>query len=287
MSDHRPVCVVTDSTADVPHDLSHKLGITVVPLTVSFGSQHYRDGVDLSGEQFYARLATTKAMPVTAAPSPGAFSVVYQQLTAGGNDVISIHVSSDLSAVYNAAMLAASDYSGEDGGPRVVVVDSRALSMCTGWLAIDAARAAQAGQSLAAISALVRDMVPRLRILGAFDTLEMLQRGGRIGMAGAFLGTMLSVKPLLHLKEGHVEPLERVRTSSKALARIVEIVRDFGPLESLCVLHGYNEEAAAKLHSMLAPYCPADKVLLAHIGAVLGTHIGPKAVGVACVLQRG
>lgn len=281
----RPLKVVTDSTADLPHALSRELGIEVVPLIVSFGNEHYRDGLDLSGEEFYRKLTHSKAMPATAAPAPGAFAEVYERCIADGYDVLSIHLSSDLSGVYNAAMVAAADFNYEV--QRVAVVDSRALSMSVGWLAIHAAHAAREHHDLAYAATLVEDMIPRLRILGAFDTLAMLQRGGRIGMASAFLGTMLSVKPLLHMKEGLIEPLERVRTSSKALTRMADIVRGFGPLQACAVMHGYNEEAAHKLVELISPHFPVEQILLTHVGAVLGTHVGPKAVGVACVLASG
>ncbi len=166
------------------------------------------------------------------------------------------------------------------------VIDSRSMSMCLGWMAIYAARAAQAGKSLGEIEVLVRGLIPRVRIMGAFDTLEMLQRGGRIGMAQAFLGNMLSVKPIIQLKDGQVEPMERVRTKNKALQRMADIVAGYGQLDDLAVVHGYDDEDAARLVELLTPIFPREKIVVSHIGAVLGTHIGPRAVGVYCVLAN-
>ncbi len=282
----RRVRVVTDSTADLPHEVAHALGISVVPLNVIFGDQQFADGVDLTGPEFYVRLSHMKNLPTTAQPAPGLFSNLYQLLTSDGSDVISLHISGELSGVVGSAHLAAADLGliNPADGPRVCVIDTRSMSMCIGWMAIFAARAARAGKSLAEIEALVRSMIPRVRIMGAFDTLEMLQRGGRIGMAQAFLGTMLAIKPIIQLKDGQVEPMERVRTKNRALQRIAEMVASFGPLDALSVVHGYDDEDAAKLVKMLAPIYPRDQIMIGHIGAVLGTHIGPRAVGVCCVI---
>lgn len=285
----RRVRIVTDSTADLPHELAHNLGISIVPLNVIFGDEQFADGVDLTGPEFYAKLGSIKGLPTTAQPAPGLFSNLYELLTSDGSDVLSIHLSSELSGVVNSAKLAADSVGllePPDGSPRVCVLDSRALSMCLGWMAVYAARAAHAGASLTEIEALVRDMIPRVHIFGAFDTLDMLQRGGRIGMAQAFLGNMLAVKPIIGLRDGRAEPMERVRTKSKALQRIADIVAAQGSLEALCVVHGYDEEDADKLVDMLAAIYPREQILISHIGAVLGTHIGPRAVGVCFVTVK-
>lgn len=285
----RRVRIVTDSTADLPHELAHNLGISIVPLNVIFGHEQFADGVDLTGPEFYAKLERIKGLPTTAQPAPGLFVNLYELLTSDGSNVLSIHLSSELSGVVNSAKLAADSLGllePANDGPHVCVVDSRALSMCLGWMAIYAARAARAGKSLDEIQTMVQDMIPRVHIFGAFDTLEMLQRGGRIGMAQAFLGNMLAMKPIIGLKDGRAEPMERVRTKGKALQRIADIVAAQGPLDALCVVHGYDEEDAAKLVDMLAPIYPREQILISHIGAVLGTHIGPRAVGVCFVAAK-
>jgi DegV family protein with EDD domain len=284
----RPVKIVTDSTADIPPEIAAELGIEVVPLRVEFGNTSYRDGVDLNGEALYHLLRESPTLPTTSQPSLGELQQVYHRLTAEGYDVVSVHVSSGLSGTYNVAVLAAEseDEDERPGTGHVAVVDSQALSMCVGWLAIFGARAALAGADQAQVVALLEEMRHRVRILGLLDTLEYVQRGGRLGVASAFLGTMLAIKPILHMKQGTAQPMEKVRTKPRALQRLVEITAGFGPLEALAVMHGDAPDEAAQLVDMLAPIYPRHEILVGHIGAGLGVHVGPRAVGVCCVLAK-
>ncbi len=276
------VKIVTDSTADIPAALARELGITVVPLLLQFGEQVYRDQIDLSGEAFYRLLQDTPGVPTTSQPPIGQIEQIYRDLTVDGSPVVSIHVSSGLSGTYSTCALAATSIDLVPGA--VQVIDSQALSMCLGWLAICAARAAQAGQSQAEIVALVRAMIPRVRILGVLDTLEWVQRGGRLGLASAFLGTMLAIKPILHMKAGKAVPMERVRTKAKAIGRMVDLTASFGPLDGLAVVHGDDPAEAARLVDLLAPIYPRAGIVVSHIGPVLGSHVGPRAVGICCVV---
>ncbi len=280
------VKIVTDSTADIPPDLAARMGIHVVPLRVEFGNKSYRDGVDLGGEELYRLMRESPTLPTTSQPSLGELQQVYRDLTADGSDVVSVHVSSGLSGTYNVAVLAAESDEARPNAGRVAVVDSQALSMCVGWMAIFGARQAQAGASQAEVVALLEEMRHRVRILGLLDTLEYVQRGGRLGVASAFLGTMLAIKPILHMKQGTAQPMERVRTKPRAMHRLVEITAGFGPLEALAVMHGDAPDEAAQLVDMLAPVYPRDQILIGHIGAGLGVHVGPRAVGVCCVLAK-
>lgn len=276
------VKIVTDSTADIPAGLARELGITVVPLLLQFGEQVYRDQIDLSGEAFYRLLQDTPGVPTTSQPPIGQIEQIYRDLTVDGSPVVSIHVSSGLSGTYSTCALAATSIDLVPGA--VQVIDSQALSMCLGWLAIFAARAAQAGQSQAEIVALVRGMIPRVRILGVLDTLEWVQRGGRLGLASAFLGTMLAIKPILHMKAGKAVPMERVRTKAKAIGRMVDLTASFGRLDGLAVVHGDDPTEAVRLVDLLAPIYPRAEIVVSHIGPVLGSHVGPRAVGVCCVI---
>jgi DegV family protein with EDD domain len=282
----RPVKIVTDSTADIPPEIAAALDIHVVPLRVEFGNRSYRDGLDLSGEELYRLLRESPTLPTTSQPSLGELQQIYHALTADGSDVVSVHVSSGLSGTYNVAALAAESEDERPGAGHVAVVDSQALSMCVGWLAIFAARAARAGANQAQIVALMDEMRHRVRILGLLDTLEYVQRGGRLGVASAFLGTMLAIKPILHMKQGTAQPMEKVRTKPRAMQRLVEITAGFGPLDALAVMHGDAPDEAAQLVDMLAPIYPRNEILVAHIGAGLGVHVGPRAVGVCCVLAK-
>jgi fatty acid kinase fatty acid binding subunit len=284
MTATQPVRIVTDSTSDVPPEVARELGITVIPLVLQIGSQTYRDKIDLSGEEFYRLLQETPGVPVTSQPPIGEIEAVYRELTADGSRVVSIHLSSGLSGTYSTCALAATSIDLEPGAVRAI--DSQAISMCLGWQVIFAARAAQAGCSQDDIVALVEAMVPRVRILGLLDTLEWVQRGGRLGLASAFLGTMLAIKPILHMKEGKPVPMEKVRTKSKAMQRMIELAAGLGPLDALAVVHGDAPDEAEKLISMLEPIYPREKILVSHIGAVLGSHVGPRAVGICCVVAR-
>lgn len=276
------VKIVTDSTADIPPDVARELGITVIPLLLQFGDKLYRDKIDLGGSEFYRLLETTPGVPTTSQPPIGQIEQLYKDLTADGSPVVSIHVSSGLSGTYSTCALASTSIDLPPGA--VTVLDSQAISMCLGWQVIFAARAALAGRTPTEIAALVHSMIPRVRILGLLDTLEWVQRGGRLGLASAFLGTMLAIKPILHMKEGKAVPMERVRTKGKAMGRMIELTESFGQLDALAVVHGDDLEEAQKLIDMLAPIYPRDQILVSHIGAVLGAHVGPRAVGICCVL---
>ena len=204
------VRVVTDSTADLPAKVIQEWGITVIPLQVNFGTEVYRDGVDLQPDEFYRKLVSSSVLPTTSVPPPGSFTEVYKKLSTNGDDVLSIHLSSKLSGTYNSARLAAKDL----GNKRVEIIDSLSLSMGMGILVVVAARAARTGASLEEVTALVHRAMKRCYLVGLLDTLEYLQKGGRIGRARAFLGHVLNLKPLLTIRDGEVYPMDRVRTQT-------------------------------------------------------------------------
>jgi fatty acid kinase fatty acid binding subunit len=282
--EQRPVRVVTDSAADIPDELAAELGITVVPLLVHMGGKTYRDRVDLSGEEFFRELAATRSVTTTSLPSLESFAEAYRMLTAEGNQVVSVHLSSKLSGTYNAALMAST----ADGVPAeaVEVIDSRALSMGQGWIAIRAAQAAHQGKSLDEVASLAEELVSRARVFGALDTLEYVMRSGRVSRLPGTVGTILSIKPILTTKpNGEALILERVRTRRKSMERLVELTAAEGELDALAVVHGADEEGARQLLEMLQPLDPPQPIIVDHIGAVLGTHVGPGAVGV-CMLKR-
>src|SRR4051794_225908 len=196
------VKIVTDSTSDVPQNMAQELGITVIPLTVQIGKEVFRDGVDLSGPDFYRKMVEYPGMPITSQPPLGEIAQLYRDLTADGSDVVSIHLSSGLSGTYSTCLMASESEGLRPGA--VTVIDSQAVTMALGWIAIFAARAAREGKSAAEVAELARSLVPRTRVLALLDTLEWLQRGGRIGKASAFIGTMLAIKPIVSLRDGRV-----------------------------------------------------------------------------------
>jgi DegV family protein with EDD domain len=276
--------VVTDSAADIPPDIAHELDITVIPLLVNMGGKTYRDGVDISGEEFYRRLEATRSVTTTSLPSLQAFVEPYRALTAQGYDVVSIHMSSKLSGTHNTALIAST----ADGVPAeaITVVDSRTLSMAEGWIAIRAAQAAREGKSQEEVAAVAEALVPRARLFGALDTLEYVMRSGRVGRLPGMVGTVLNVKPILTTRpDGEAAIVERVRTRRKALEELVRLTSELGPLDALAVMHGADEEGAVQLVEMLRHLNPPEPVIMHHIGAVLGTHIGPRALGVCCLTR--
>jgi len=275
------VKVVTDSTSDVPPAVAAELGITVVPAQIQYGNEVFRDGVDLTTEEFYRRLRTGGTLPKTSPASVGTFREIYQSLSQQAGSIISIHVAANLSATYDAAKMASADL-----GFPVLLIDSRTASMACGLLAIIAAKAARAGASLAEVEALVREAIPRTVTFGVFGTLEYLARGGRIGRAQAFVGNMLKIHPILAIKAGEVVPIERVRTRPKAVERMCELVEELGVLREMAVMGTTDQQEAENLARRLASNFPLERMYRASLGPSMGSQVGPDALGVALIAEK-
>ncbi len=272
------VRIVTDSACDLPQDLVDRHGITIVPLSIRFGDEELLDREQLSPEEFYRRLESADTLPETAAPAPGAFEAAFRAAArAGASGVVCINLSSALSATYQSAVTAARAL--EDEAMPIRVVDSRAITMGLGNLCLQAAEAAAAGASVDEVAALVEERIPRTRTYGALDTLEFLKKGGRIGGAQALMGSLLSIKPVLDLSSGEVEPESKQRTRAKALRHLVELVDAAGPVEHLAVMHG-NAPDLDQLLDLLGERYPRDEIVVGTIGATIGTHGGPRVIGV-------
>ncbi len=274
------VKIVTDSTSDLPVELAREFGITVVPLNVHFGTDTFRDGDGMTADQFYHRLLTSPAMPKTSAPSPGLFRECYARLSHETDEIVSIHISSKLSGTYESAMTGARDLGDHC---RVEVVDSQTVTMGLGLLAVAAAKAAKQGARLAEIVKLVRLSMDRVYMASTMDSLEYLQKGGRIGRAQAWLGSLLSIKPIISVAGGEVVPLERVRTYSKAVARVCELLDGRLPAPELAVMYSTDPVEAEKLVTHLHDSFPQQPVQLARFGPVLGTYMGPNCLAFAVV----
>jgi fatty acid kinase fatty acid binding subunit len=271
------VRVVTDSACDLPDDLVEELGIAVVPLTIRFGSEELVDRKELSSGEFWRRLTTSNVLPETSAPSAGAFEETFRRLAGdGATGIVCINLSSRLSATMQSAQVAATAVS--DVCP-VEVVDSLHVSMGLGNLCLSAARQARDGDSLATIVSDVTDRRNRTKMYGALDTLEFLKKGGRIGNARALLGSMLHIKPLLEVRDGVVEEAGKVRTRSKALQALVDRVKETAGVQNIAVLHAEAPDVDDLLE-LLDPIVPRDKVVVGIIGPVIGTHAGPRTIGV-------
>ncbi|HEY4401154.1 MAG TPA: DegV family protein [Acidimicrobiia bacterium] len=270
------VRVVTDSACDLPDDLIERDGIEVVPLTIRFGKEELVDRKELSTDEFWRRLADSDVLPETSAPSAGAFEAAFRRLIAdGATGIICINLSSKLSATMQSAQVAAQAVQADCP---VVVVDSLMVSMGLGSLCLTAARRAADGDSLESIVANVTDRRNRSKLYGTLDTLEFLKKGGRVGNARALLGSMLAIKPVLEVRDGEVEEAGKVRTRSKALRLLVDRVKQ-GPFENLAVLHG-NAPDLDELLDLLEPLAPQDEIVVGQIGPVIGTHAGPRVIGV-------
>jgi DegV family protein with EDD domain len=270
------VRVVTDSACDLPDDLIERNGIGVVPLTIRFGNEELIDRKELSTDEFWRRLADSDVLPETSAPSAGAFEGAFRrQVEDGATGIICINLSSKLSATMQSAQVAAQAVQADCP---VVVIDSLMVSMGLGSLCLTAAQRAADGDSLESIVANVTDRRNRSKLYGALDTLEFLKKGGRVGNARALLGTMLAIKPVLEVRDGVVEEAGKVRTRSKALRLLVDRVKQ-GPFENLSVLHG-NAPDVDELLDLLAPLAARDQIVVGQIGPVIGTHAGPRVIGV-------
>lgn len=276
------IAFVTDSTAGVPQNEVSKHNITVVPLQVVFGTEVFRDGIDLTQQEFFARLKAAKNLPTTSQPTLGDFEETYKGLLADPDvsSIISIHLSSGLSGTYSTAAQAAERLSA-GSGKKISVIDSLTVYMCEGFMVINAARAAAEGKGHDEIVAMVERMKPRTKLLVLVDTLEYLAKGGRIGGAQALLGGLLNVKPILHVDGGRVEPLERVRTRRKAMDRLVELGMEAtkGKPCQICVGHAQAEDDARELAKMVQARLNVTEVLIGEIGPVISTHTGPGAIG--------
>lgn len=270
------IAIVTDSTADLPEGAAERLGICTVPLVVSWDGQSFRDKVDLSTADFYARLRTSRGLPRTGAPSLAAFEEQFRGLLETHDGIVCITLAAGLSATFDVARQAAAAVSAS----RIRVVDSHTLTMCLGWLVEDAAEMAAAGAPIDAIVEMVEARRDSCRVYAVLDTLEFLQRGGRIGRAQALMGTLLQVKPIVEVRNADVIPLERQRTTSAAIRRVVELVARTPGVSRLAVVNGAGESAADELARQLAPRYPELRIERGEIGAVLGTHAGPGVYGV-------
>ncbi len=270
------VRIVTDSSCDLTAAECDELGIAVVPLSIRFGDREYVDRDELSTEDFYAQMAASPELPETAAPSPGAFTESFRALAAEGADqVVCINISRALSATMEAAQQAARSLEGEVD---VRVVDSHSITTGLGSMVVRAARVAREGASAEEIVSLVEALAPRTRVFGALDTLENLKKGGRIGGAQAFIGSMLSIKPIIDISTGVVEEAAKQRTRKKALAWLRDRVEASGAVEDLAVMHADATDIDDFLAEIRRRF-PDQPVRTGLIGAVIGTHGGRGTVG--------
>jgi DegV family protein with EDD domain len=283
MQDHpMTIRVLTDSTCDIPAETAAQYGIVIVPAYINIDDESYLDGVELSRTQFYEQLPGYQSPPTTAAPASGTFAEAYKKLAEeGAAAIISIHVATSLSGVLNAARLGTEMV--EDVVP-VTLFDSMQLSMGLGLLAITAAKAAAAGKTTAEIIAMLEERRSRTHVFAQLDTLEYLRRSGRVNWAEFGIGTLLQIKPLIHVYNGQVEMREKIRTSKRAMAQMIQYAAELGPLESIALLHTHAIDKLEMFRQQTKHLYPSDETPLAvEVTPAIGAHVGPGGLGIACI----
>jgi len=272
------VRVVTDSTADLPKEIVEEYGIEIVPLTVRLGNTMFRDYYDVSPPQFFQMLKETDDFPRTSQPSVDEFVRTYTKL-GNKNDIVSIHISMDMSATAQSASVALQQLPDW----KVKIIDSRTVSIGLGLIALEAAKAAKDGADIKEVLNLVDDLKSGTKVFFSVDSLDFLQKGGRIGRAQGFLGTMLKIKPLLAVADGFVSPVERVRGSNRLISRMVELIKEEADKYTsmkATFIYGETQEHCNNLISQLNSAVQFENLYKNYVGSVITSHAGPTAFGI-------
>jgi DegV family protein with EDD domain len=266
------VKIVCDSTADVPPDIIKKYDIATVPLNILFGTETYRDGIDISAEQFYKKLVESAVHPSTSAPAPGLFAEVYTKLSKETDEILVITLSSGISATFESAVQAKEMVG---GSCKIEVIDSLQTIGGEMLLVLKAAEAAQRGVKLAEITSMIRDAIPRVYSYMIFDTLEYLQKGGRIGKAQAWLGGLLKFNPILTLKDGVIHPVTRARSREQATDALVNLIKAIPKIEGLVLEDATTPDELEVLADRLSDVFPKEKMYRSKVNPAIGVHVGP------------
>jgi DegV family protein with EDD domain len=274
------VKIVVDSTADLPPQLAADLNITVIPTRVMLGKENFKDGIDLTHEEFYERLKSDPQIPSTASPPPLEYELAFRDLLNEAKGVVSIHITAGLSSMYNNALIAAKRVSES----QIAVLDSGNVTLAQGLIAIEAAKAANQGATFKEVKEFVQSLIPRVYLLATINGLEFLRKGGRVSTLMASIGTLLNIKPILLVYHGEISVASRVRAWNKALAETVELARAHGPLEKVYFIHANNPDSAKAMANMgQSLYTPPPEIFQA--GPAIVTHGGPGSVGIAFLVK--
>ncbi|NLP18768.1 MAG: DegV family protein [Firmicutes bacterium] len=269
------IAIVCDSTADLPREIIKKYGIHVVPLKVHFGEEEYRDGVDISPQEFYKKMQASGILPTTSQPSPGEFAESYHSiLKEGKNTIISIHISAHLSGTHRSAIVAKSMLPKAD----IEIVDSKQASTVLGLIVLEAARAAKSGKTKGEVLSLVNEMVEKIRVFFMVDSLKYLEKGGRIGKAQAVLGSMLNIKPILTLEEGIIVPAAKTRGRAKGIEQLLTRMQTnigTGEQSLMGIMHAVEYDGMENLKNKVKDKWQPQELIVSDIGPVIGTHVGP------------
>jgi DegV family protein with EDD domain len=264
--------IATDSTCDIPADIIKKYGITIVPINVLFGNETYRDGVDITPDQFYKKLVESKVHPTTSAQSPGYFSEMFTRLSKETDEILLILFSSKISATYESAVQAKA-LVGDIC--KIEIIDSGQACGALGLPVIKAAEMVEGGAKMADVVAAVKDMCLRSHAYMVFDTLEYLRKGGRIGRAQALLGGLLKVTPILTLRDGLVTPVQRTRSRTQAIDALVNLAKGANKIEALMLEHATTPDDLEILAKRVAEIYPREKTIFSRVNSVIGAHVGP------------
>ena len=276
--------VVTDSTSDLPADVAESLGIEVVPLNVHFGSDVYKDRVNLMPDTFYDKLINGDVLPTTSQPSVGEFIDVYERLGSDADGIVSVHISEKLSGTMNSARLASQQANADCP---IEVVDTFQVSMGVGICAMEVAEVANSGGDMNQVILAARNAVTRSQCFFMLETLEFLQKGGRIGKAQALIGNLLKIRPMLMLQGGEVHPLGRERTRRKGIAKLVDTVEELAPISGLAVMYSTVLDEAQTLAQNISKFMiEGREPMMLQIGPVIGTYAGPDTLGIALISAK-
>lgn len=276
------VKIVTDTLSDIPDDVAKELGITLIPLTVSFGHESYLDRIEISAEEFYSRLAKDPVLPTTTQPSPAVFADVYQKLGKETDEILVITLSGKLSGTYQSAINARNMV---EGNCRIEIIDSQKIVLSFGLAVIAAAKMAKAGAKMDEIIAGVNARLVNSQLVAYFDTLKYLSKGGRVGKAQGMVGSLLSIKPILTIKDGEMAPLTRVRSRAAGIEYLFNAVVNTPNIESVGVEHCTTPEDAEKLIDRISSIVPRENIYMSIVCPVVGTYAGPDALAVS-IMQK-
>ena len=277
------VKIITDSIGDIPSEVAEELGITVIPLNVHFGSDAFRDGIDLTTEQFYNMLAHSQVLPTTTVPPLSVFVDTYDKLAEETDEIAVIPFSQKLGAGYDSARQARELMKRKC---RVEVIDSKWATMAQGFIVMAAAKAANAGANIDQVLDLVRHNIPRADVRMVFDTLEYLKRGGRIGKAQVFLGAVLNVNPILTIRGGEIYPVAREHSRTKAIDYLYNFAMSYSNVEGMAVEDATTPDEADELAERLSSKFPKERIYRAKVSPVVGAHVGPHVLAVAVLGGR-
>lgn len=279
------IAIVTDSSAFLPENLVQEFGIRVIPQVLLWGTESYLDNVNITPSEFYTRLQEDAVHPTTTQPNPEEFLTVFEELSADHDGIVAILISSELSGTVSSARTAADQF---DRVP-VRIVDSRSASMGLGLAVLSAIQKAAEGKAIDDVEAAAREVCSKVKVMFVVDTLEFLHKGGRIGGASRLLGTALGLKPLLHLNEGRVDALEKVRTKRKAVARMLDLAQEYtdGNPVRAAIIHAGVPEEGKTLMASVADRFQCTELHMAGLSPVIATHVGPGTVGMAICTEAG